>query len=81
MQVGLGTGARGADVERLQHILASQGQAIDPGELERSEFGPSTLAALQAFQSGSGLRRTGSMGQQPSIFFCAEQKVARARPR
>jgi peptidoglycan hydrolase-like protein with peptidoglycan-binding domain len=59
MQVGLGTGARGGDVSRLQRILASQGQTIDPGERERGEFGPSTLAAVQQFQQQHTLPASG----------------------
>ena len=59
MQVGLGTGASGADVEQLQSILATQGHPIDPGE--RGEFGPSTLAALQAFQAKHKIAETGAV--------------------
>jgi peptidoglycan hydrolase-like protein with peptidoglycan-binding domain len=61
MQVGLGISASGADVERLQRILASQGHAIDPGERDRGEFGPSTLAALRAFQAQHKLPQTAAL--------------------
>lgn len=49
-------GARGAEVEQLHRILLSRGHAIDRGEVEQGEFGPSTLAALHALQSEHGLK-------------------------
>jgi peptidoglycan hydrolase-like protein with peptidoglycan-binding domain len=61
MQVGLGTGSSGADVQQLQSILTAQGQMVDPGERQRGEFGPSTLAALQAFQSQHKLPTTSAV--------------------
>lgn len=48
MRIGVRQGARGADVGRLQRVLRSSGFAMDPGELSREEFGPSTLGALHA---------------------------------
>jgi Putative peptidoglycan binding domain len=58
MNIGLRPGALGADVERLHSILRSEAREIDSGELDRREFGPSTLAALHAFQSQHGLSPT-----------------------
>src|SRR5579862_9927374 len=77
MNIGLATGASGPDVARLQRILTSQALAIDHGELGRSQFGPSTLAALHAFQSGNGLPRTGSVDAATlDALLRAEQKAA-----
>lgn len=58
MKIGLKAGMEGTNVERLHGILVSAGHEIARDEIERHKFGPSTLAALQAFQSGHGLRRT-----------------------
>src|SRR5580658_848290 len=58
MRIGLNARSRGADVERLHRVLTSTGQQIERGEIEGHIFGPSTLAALQAFQSSHGLRQT-----------------------
>jgi Tc toxin complex TcA C-terminal TcB-binding domain/Neuraminidase-like domain/Ubiquitin-activating enzyme E1 FCCH domain/Salmonella virulence plasmid 28.1kDa A protein len=55
MKVGLKPGEKGADVERLHRALTSAGLAIEPGEIERREFGPSTLDALHSLQSQRGL--------------------------
>jgi Tc toxin complex TcA C-terminal TcB-binding domain/Neuraminidase-like domain/Putative peptidoglycan binding domain/Salmonella virulence plasmid 28.1kDa A protein len=63
MITGLRTGSKGRDVERLQRVLASQGYVIDAAEPQKAEFGPSTLAALQAFQAQRGLRVTRSITQ------------------
>jgi hypothetical protein len=60
---GLRTGSQGRDVERLQRVLVSQGYVIDAAESQKAEFGPSTLAALQAFQAQRGLRVTQSVTQ------------------
>jgi Tc toxin complex TcA C-terminal TcB-binding domain/Neuraminidase-like domain/Putative peptidoglycan binding domain/Salmonella virulence plasmid 28.1kDa A protein len=58
MKIGLKVGRSGADVERLQRALIFAGHEIADAEIERREFGPATLSALQAFQSRRGLRRT-----------------------
>jgi hypothetical protein len=58
MIIGMGTAARGSDVRRLQDVLTSQGHAVDSAERDAQEFGPSTLAALQAFQARHGLGLT-----------------------
>jgi hypothetical protein len=63
MKIGLKTGARGNDVEQLHRVLLSAGHKIKHHETEHHEFGPSTLAALQAFQSQHGLRRTKRVNQ------------------
>jgi len=58
MTSGLRSGATGDAVSRLHEKLLSAGHQIDPGELERSEYGPSTLAAYQAFQAQRALMPT-----------------------
>src|SRR5262245_29209979 len=50
MNIGLGTGARGADVERLQRILTSQACAVGPSELDRGEFRSAAIGAVRAIQ-------------------------------
>lgn len=55
MIIGLKPGTLGAVVERLHRVLTSIGHRIEPGETERSEFGPSTLDALHSFQNQRGL--------------------------
>ena len=55
MKIGLKPGEKGADVERLHRILTSTGLSIELGEIERAEFGPSTLDALHSLQSQRGL--------------------------
>ena len=55
MTIGLKPGETGADVERLHRILTSTGLSIELGEIERAEFGPSTLDALHSLQSQRGL--------------------------
>jgi hypothetical protein len=54
MTIGLKPSDKGAEVERLHRILAFAGFQIEPGEAERSEFGPSTLDALRSFQQQQG---------------------------
>jgi hypothetical protein len=56
MKIGLKPGARGADVERLHRVLIRAGLRIDPGEIERGEFGSSTLDSLHSLQRQRGLR-------------------------
>lgn len=58
MKIGLKVGMSGSNVERLQRALVSAGHEIERDEIDGRKFGPSTLAALQAFQSRHGLRRT-----------------------
>ena len=58
MNIGLKRGAQGAGVERLHRVLASFGIAVDEGEVERREFGPSTTTALRAIQGRRGLPQT-----------------------
>jgi hypothetical protein len=55
MKIGLKLGAQGADVERLHRVLSFAGLRIDPGEIGRGEFGPSTLEALHSFERQVGL--------------------------
>jgi hypothetical protein len=55
MKVGLRSGARGIEVERLHRALRSRGIDVERGEIERGEFGPSTLAALHSLQEACGL--------------------------
>jgi len=55
MRLGVRQGARGADVARLHRVLGSAGFGVDPGEISREEFGPSTLDALHALLRGRGL--------------------------
>ena len=61
MKSGLRSGATGDAVRRLQRVLLSADHEIDAGEIDRSEFGPSTLAALQAFQAKHSLKPTKSI--------------------
>ena len=61
MRQGIRKGATGDDVRRLHRVLLSATHQIDPGEVERGEFGPSTLAALHAFQIRHGLKPTASI--------------------
>lgn len=58
MKIGLKTGARGEEVQRLQKILVSEGHEISRNEIEQNAFGPSTLAALKAFQTRHSLRQS-----------------------
>lgn len=55
MKIGLKPGEKGTDVERLHRVLTFAGLRIEPGEIERGEFGPSTLDALRSLQSQRGL--------------------------
>jgi peptidoglycan hydrolase-like protein with peptidoglycan-binding domain len=55
MQIGLKPNTKGTFVERLHRVLVTAGLRIASGELERSEFGPSTLKAVRKFQRQHGL--------------------------
>jgi hypothetical protein len=55
MKIGSTQGARGPDIARLHRILSGTRLSIEPDELAREEFGPSTLAALHEFQRAQGL--------------------------
>src|ERR1035438_6658617 len=55
MKLGIQPDARGDDIARLHRVLARAGHVIAPDELERQEFGDSTLAALHALQRARGL--------------------------
>lgn len=57
----LGAGATGAKVKELQQRLKEKG--FDPGSLD-STFGPSTKAAVVAFQRSKGLQADGVAGPQ-----------------
>jgi hypothetical protein len=50
MKIGLKPNSRGALVKRLHRILATAGLRVASSEIERSEFGPSTLRAVRRFQ-------------------------------
>jgi peptidoglycan hydrolase-like protein with peptidoglycan-binding domain len=50
MNGGIKFGETGVDVAQLQAALTSAGQTIDANEASSQSFGPSTLAALHAFQ-------------------------------
>lgn len=54
-------GARGAAVRDVQHRLLGAGMRIEPDELDGT-FGPSTEAALCAFQQNRGLPADGILG-------------------
>ena len=58
MEIGLKPGNSGALIERLHRVLAAVGLPVEPGEVERQEFGPSTLQAVQALQAQRGLPLT-----------------------
>lgn len=51
-------GARGAQVELMQRRLSAHGATLKAD----GDFGPATLAALQAFQMGTGLTADGICG-------------------
>ncbi|MFC6344580.1 peptidoglycan-binding protein, partial [Nocardioides hankookensis] len=51
----LSTGATGANVTSLQHLLTSRGYSTAAD----GDFGSGTKAAVQAFQSGAGLGADG----------------------
>src|ERR1035441_1102083 len=55
MRIGLQPGEKGVDVERLHRVLVSTGLRIEHEEIERSEFGPSTLDALHSLERQRGL--------------------------
>jgi hypothetical protein len=63
MKIGLKPGASGNYVEQLHRALLSAGHKIKNHETEHHQFGLSTLAALQEFQSQRGLRRTKRVNQ------------------
>lgn len=58
----LSTGATGADVTSLQHLLTSRGYATAAD----GDFGSGTQAAVRAFQAGAGLTADGVAG--PATF-------------
>jgi hypothetical protein len=66
MKIGMKTGDKGADVERLHRVLAGAGLTIDPGEIDRREFGASTLKALHSFQRQRGLPRADEIDARTS---------------
>ena len=55
MIIGVKAGARGDAVSHLQRVLISAGCPIELGEVDRGEFGSSTLAALHVLQTTHGL--------------------------
>jgi len=59
MKSGLKLGALGVEVQRLHRALTAAGHKIEPAELERNEFGPSTRDALREFQRNLGLDEHG----------------------
>jgi hypothetical protein len=76
MDIGLKVGGLGSSVARLQRVLLSSGQAIDSAELNRQEFGASTLAALRAFQAQHGLPATESVDAATlAALLSSEQRV------
>ncbi len=77
---GLGAGATGARVAQLQKALVSLGW-LASGDVAGGEglFGPRTRAALQAFQSASGVPSTGFYGEL-SAAALARALAARAVP-
>lgn len=64
MNIGLGRGARGESVALLQRVLAANGQTVDRSEIDRQQFGASTLAALHALQAQNGLTQTAAIDAQ-----------------
>ena len=64
MALGMTQGFGGPDVSELQRILRFAGQAIEPDELARATFGPSTFAALRALQARRGLGVTGVVDRE-----------------
>lgn len=55
MKIGLKPGTKGSLVERLHRVLSAIGLAVESGEIERREFGPSTLEAVRQLQRQRGL--------------------------
>ena len=53
-------GDGGANVRALQRLLLHRGENLDPDGV----FGPSTEAAVKAFQSANGLGADGAVGTQ-----------------
>ena len=73
-------GARHLAVERVQRALAQAGHPIGPEEVAQKRFGPSTLAALQAFQAQHGLRKSKSLNQATlDILLAIERRMTANR--
>ena len=75
MKIGLKTGMSGTDVEGLQRALSSAGHEIARAEIEGRRFGPSTLEALQAFQSRHKLRRTKQLNRATLDTLLEQQEI------
>jgi hypothetical protein len=76
MKIGLKIGSRGARVGSFQRVLSSAGYQVGRREVDRREFGPSTLAALQAFQSQHGLRRTKQINKETlQVLLALEERI------
>lgn len=70
-------GASGADVERLQSLLAARG--FDPGGAD-GDFGPATERALRAFQRSQGLEADGQYGPATRARLTGHGGVPAPRP-
>ena len=77
MRIGLKPGTTGAEVERLHRVLTFAGLRIEPGEIKRCEFGPSTLKALQALQRRRKLPRRAEIDASTvAVLLEIEEKIA-----
>lgn len=55
-------GSTGPDVGALHQALIEAGASIDPTELSKVSYGPSTYSAVAAFQAANGLTPDGIVG-------------------
>ena len=67
-------------MERLQRVLAYQGHVIDAAEKRKADFGPSTLAALQALQADRGLTVSEAV-DQTTLSLLLEAEATMPRPK
>jgi len=76
MRVGLKPKTKGALVERLHRVLAAVGFHVEGGEVERSEFGHSTLEAVHELQRQHGLAERDEIDEPTHVVLIElEQKI------
>jgi hypothetical protein len=76
MKVGLKPNSKGVFVERLHRVLATEGLRISSREVERSEFGTSTLDAVHELQRKHGLEERDEIDEPThAVLIELEQKI------